>query len=297
MTLRRLPPLHAIRAFEAAARHLSITRAAEELNVTPGAVSRHVRALEREMDTTLFQRRATGLALTTAGEALALSLRDALDGIASAVSGVRLRRFRRLSIGAYGFFISRAVLPHWENLRTAHPDLELDIHTSSNALDLIPGRYDAVIAVSDGAPRSGTITHRLLPIATVPVCTPRWLSGGALDFANVPLLHARPRPDDWRRWLDHVGFRRVAGLSGSSFEGLALAIEAAAAGSGIAMAIEGLLAADLAASRLVRAHHVTRPTRRYFVLQYETRLAEDPALKTFKSWLLDNVRQIGASAP
>ncbi len=96
MTVRRLPPLHALRAFEAAARHSSITRAAEELNVTPGAVSRHVRALEKEMQTLLFQRRSTGLALTTAGEALATSLRDALDGMASAVSGVRLRRFRRL---------------------------------------------------------------------------------------------------------------------------------------------------------------------------------------------------------
>lgn len=294
MSLRRLPPLHALRAFEAAARHLSITRAAEELNVTPGAVSRHVRALENEMQTLLFQRRSTGLALTMAGEALAASLRDALDGIASAVSGVRLRRFRRLSIGAYGFFASRALLPQWETLRATHPHLEVDIHTSSNALDLIPGRYDAVVAVSDGAPRSGLITHRLLPIATVPVCAPSWLASGALDFSKVPLLHARPRPEDWRRWLDHVGLKRVAGLSGSSFESLGLAIEAAAAGAGIAMAIEGLLSSDLARGQLVHAHPVKRLTRRYFVLQYEARLADDPALKTFEGWLLDTIRRTTA---
>ena len=112
MSLRRLPPLHAVRAFEAAARHLSMTRAAEELHVTPGAVSRHVRALETQMETVLFQRRSTGLVLTPAGEALAGVTRDALDGIANAVSGVRRLQLRRLTIGAYGFFASRALFPN-----------------------------------------------------------------------------------------------------------------------------------------------------------------------------------------
>ena len=136
--------------------------------------------------------------------------------------------------------------------------------------------------------RSGLVTHRLAPIATVPVCAPSWLANGAIDFSKVPLLHARPRLEDWRRWLDHVGLKRVTGLSGNSFESLGLAIEAAAAGAGIAMAIEGLLAADLAHGRLVRAHQTTRPTRRYFVLQYEARLADDPALKTFAAVTLSS---------
>jgi LysR family glycine cleavage system transcriptional activator len=286
MSLRRLPPLHAIRAFEAAARHLSITRAAEELHVTPGAVSRHVRALESGMQTVLFQRRSNGLALTAAGEALASVARDALDGIANAVNGIRLRRFRRLSVGAYGFFVSRALLPGWHDLRAAHPELEVDLHTSSNALDLMTGRYDAVIAVSDGTPRPGTIMRRLMPIATVPVCAPSWLAHGPIAFATAPLLHARPRPDDWRRWLDHVALGAVGADTGSSFESLGLAMEAAEAGLGIAMAIEALLAADIAGGRLVRAHERARPTRRHFVLQYDARLAEDPAMKTFEDWLV-----------
>src|SRR5262249_33476728 len=156
---------------------------------------------------------------------------------------------------------------------------------SSNALDLLPGRYDAVIAVSDGTPRAGIVTRRLLPISTVPVCSPSWLAKRHFDIARVPLLHARPRPDDWQRWLDYVGLKPVAGLTGSSFESLSLAMEAAAAGLGFAMSIEALLSVDLTHGKLVRGHEATRPTRRFFVLQYEARHADDPALRTFEGWL------------
>ena len=285
MSWRRLPPLHAIRAFEAAARHLSMTRAAEELGLTPGAVSRHVRALETQLGKPLFLRRATGLVLTTAGAALAEATREGLDRIADAVSGVKLRRLRRLSVGVYGFFASRLLLPLWPELRAAHRELEIDLHTSTNPLDLLPSRYDAVIAVSDAAPRAGLVTHPLVAIATVPVCAPRWLKRGPPDFAAVPLLHARPRPDDWRRWLDHAGFGAVSTQGGSSFESIGLAIEAAAAGLGLAMAIEALLAPDLARRKIVVAHPTVRPTRRHFVLQYEARLADDPALTVFSEFL------------
>ena len=103
-----------MRAFAAAARHLSITRAADELNITVGAVSRHVRALEARMGTALFLRGPRGLTLTSA--AFADSTREALDRIADAAEGLRLRRFRRLSVGVYGFFLSRVLLPSWPSL-------------------------------------------------------------------------------------------------------------------------------------------------------------------------------------
>ncbi|GLR86058.1 LysR family transcriptional regulator [Bradyrhizobium iriomotense] len=286
-----------MRAFEAAARHLSITRAADELNVTVGAVSRHVRALEARMGTTLFLRGPRGLALTSAGKAFADSTREALDRIADAAEGLRLRRFRRLSVGVYGFFLSRFLLPRWPSLRTTHPELEIDLHTSANPVDLLASRYDAVIAVSDGQPRAGLVTRPLLPIATVPVCSPELLKDGALDFASVPLLHNRPRPDDWRRWLDHAHLADVPVQGGSSFENLGLAIEAAAAGLGAVIAIESLLAADLVQFNLVRAHPVVRPTRRHFVLEYEQRMANDPAVAAFAGWLCDVSKQHGARKP
>jgi LysR family glycine cleavage system transcriptional activator len=297
MPWRHLPPLYAIRAFEAAARHLSMTRAAEELGVTPGAVSRHVRALERELGNSLFLRHATGLTLTAAGEVLAHATREGLDRIADGASGLKLRRLRRLSIGVYGFFASRLLLPLWPALRVAHPDLAIDLHTSLNPLDLLPGRFDAVIAVSDGASRTGLVTHPLTPIATVPVCSPRWLADGPIDFASVPLLHARPRPDDWRRWLDHAGFNAVPAQGGSSFESVGLAIEAAEAGMGCAMAIEALLRPDLAQRKVVVAHSTVRPTTRHFVLQYEARFADDSSIATFSKFLREHLRPSLSGTP
>jgi len=285
MVSRRLPPLHAVRAFEAAARHLSITRAAEELNVTAGAVSRHVRALEERMGTSLFLRGPRGLTLTTAGRSFAASAREALDRLAAAADGIRLRRFRRPSIGVYGFYASRFLLPRWGALRRALPDLEIDLHTSSNPVDLMVSRFDAVIAVSDVQPRAGLVTLPLMAISTVPVCAPRLLKKGQLDFSAVPLLHARPRPDDWRRWLDHAGLASVAVQGGSSFESLGLAVEAAAAGLGATIAIEGLLAPDLERGRIARAHPMVRPTRRSFVLEFEQRRENDPAIAALAAWL------------
>lgn len=280
-----------MRAFEAAARHLSITRAADELNVTVGAVSRHVRALEVRMGTALFLRGSRGLILTSAGKAFADSTREALDRIADAAEGLHLRQFRRLSVGVYGFFLSRFLLPIWPGLMAAHPELEIDLHTSANPVDLLASRYDAVIAVSDGQPRAGLVTRPLLPIATVPVCSPGLLKDGALDFTSVPLLHNRPRPDDWRRWLDHAQLTKVPVRAGSSFENLGLAIEAAAAGLGAVIAIESLLTTDLAQLDLVKAHHIVRPTRRHFVLEYEQRMADDPAVAAFATWLCEACNQ------
>lgn len=285
MPLRRLPPLHALRAFEAAARHLSMTRAAEELAVTPGAVSRQVRELEDRLNAVLFLRRPTGLELTSAGERLAAATSDALDRLAEATLGTRLRQNRQVSVGVYSQFAARMILPVWTELRAALPDIPVTLHTSSNPLDLLPGQFDLVIAVSDTASARGLIERPLLPIATVPVCAPALLRDGPLDFATVPMLHSRPRPDDWRRWLDHAGFATIPVRGGSSFEGAALTLEAAAAGLGAAIAIEAMLGPDLASGAVVIAHPVRRPTRRHFVLTHDARLAEDPSVTAVADFL------------
>ena len=229
MTSRRLPPLHAIRAFEAAARRLSISHAANELNVTPGAVSRHVRALEANLGTPLFLRRATGLELTPVGRTLAESAREAFDRLAEATTGVRLRQHRRLSIGVYSHFLSRALLPVLPELRRQHPALEIDLHAGTNPLDIAPSRFDAVIAVSGTGRQSGLLVRPLMPIVTVAVAAPQRLKRGPIDFARVPLLHTRPRAEDWRRWLDHAGFSAVPVRGGSTFESASHTLEAVAA--------------------------------------------------------------------
>jgi LysR family glycine cleavage system transcriptional activator len=290
MTGRRLPSLHAVRAFEAVARHLSMTRAAGELNVTPGAVSRLVRALEADLDALLFVRRATGLELTPIGRAMADSAREALDRLAEAATGVRLRHHRRLSIGVYSHFLSRALLPLLPQLRRLYPDLDVDVHASTNPLDLLPGRFDAAIVVAGTDRQTGLIMRPLMPITTIAVAAPRRLKNSRIDFARVPLLHTRPRAEDWRRWLDHAGFAAVPIRGGSTFESASLALEAAAADLGLAIAIEGLLGPDLASGRLVIAHPARRPTHRHFTLQYEARLADDPSLTTFANWLCEQLQ-------
>jgi LysR family transcriptional regulator, glycine cleavage system transcriptional activator len=286
MPARRLPPLNAIRAFEAAARHRSMTRAAAELGVTAGAISRQVRELESRIATALFVRgQAGGLALTPAGEALSRSAGEALDVLAAATGSTRDGERRRLSIGVYGFFASRLLLPLWPQVKAELPGLNIDLFTSSDPLDLLPGRYDAVIAVGDGRPRRGMLERPLVPITTVAVCAPDLVHAGPLDFTRTPLLHARPRPDDWRRWLDYAGFSAISVQRGSTFESIALALEAAAMGLGAAIAIEELIGTDLASGKIALAHPARRPTRRHFVLLTEARHARDTELRAFVDWL------------
>lgn len=285
MITRRLPPLNAIRAFEAAARHRSMTQAAGELGVTAGAVSRQVRELEGRLATVLFVRGTKGLELTPAGEALSRSAGEALDLLASATGAPHKGQARRLTIGVYGFFASRLLLPLWPQLEKDLPQLEVDLHTSSDPLELLPSRYDVVIAVDEARPRKGMLVRPLVPIITVAVCAPALLRQGPLSFLRTPLLHARPRSDDWRRWLDHAGLSAVPVQKGATFDSIALALEAAAVGLGAAIAIEALIANDIAAGKIAVAHPVRRPTRRSFVLQAETRNARDADLLAFADWL------------
>ena len=198
MPSRRLPPLHAIRAFEAAARHLSMSHAARELNVTPGAVSRHVRALEENLGNALFVRRATGLELTSVGRALAEGTREALDRLEEATTGVRLRQHRRLSLGVYGIPVARPV---------ADPAPTAPRAPGSGRHAPAPIPRHAAVAVRRRDRRVGCRTAirsgrtALDADPTVAVAAPRRPKRGPIDFARVPLLHVRPRSEDRRRWL------------------------------------------------------------------------------------------------
>lgn len=283
MSYRRLPSLTAIRAFEAAARHRSMNRAAGELCVTAGAISRQVRALEEELRLALFLRSPAGLALTPAGDALFAASREALDRLADGVlraanpgAGVSV------SLGAYTLFASRWLIPRLGRLRARHPTLDLALTTTGNAPDLVPGRFDAVIAVAAPVPRPGLEVRELLAIETVPVCAPH-LAG--FDWPAARLLHSRQRPNDWARWLAAAGIAGPDPHAGSMFESIALALDAAAEGLGVAMAIRALVEADLAAGRVVLAHPFHRRSTRSFVLLYETARAGEGALMALEAWL------------
>ncbi|MCR0982146.1 LysR substrate-binding domain-containing protein [Roseomonas populi] len=284
MTYRRLPSLVALRSFEAAARHRSVTRAAGELSVTPGAVSRGVRALEEELGAALFIRSAAGLALTPAGEALFAAAREALDRIAAGVVAMRQAApRRRLRIGAYTLFASRWLIPRWARLRERHPELDIELETSADPLELVPGAFDAVIAVADSRPRPGLAALPLVPIGMIPVCAPALLP--AFDWSRATLLHSRQRPEDWPRWLAAAGIEGVDAARGPRFESIALALDAAAEGLGVALAIRALVGSDLATGRVAAPHPFIRPTTRRFTLLHDAERDGDPALLALRSWL------------
>ncbi|WP_160121568.1 LysR substrate-binding domain-containing protein [Rhodovarius lipocyclicus] len=276
-----MPSLNALRAFEAAARHRSITRAAEELSVTPGAVSRQVKELEAALGASLLDRRPDGLHPTPAGALLAEATGRGLSAIRAGLEAVRAGH-RRLSIGAYSAFAQKWLIPRWARFADAHPDVELALTTTHAPADLRPERFDATILVTDRTQWPGHTLHRLLPIETTPVCAP----GPVPEWPRARLLHARPRPRDWPRWLAEAGVTGVDALAGPVFESITLAAEAAAQGLGLAMGIRALLAEDLAADRLVAPFAQARLSRHAFVLAVPSARAREPAIAAFTAWAL-----------
>ena len=288
MTYRRLPSLNALRAFEAAARHGSVTRAADELSVTPGAVSRQIRALEDGLGLTLFLRGPVGLTLTAPGRALMGASGAALDRLEEGVAEARrAARPKPISVGAYSLFASRWLIPRWGRLRARHPELEIALTTGADPLELVPGRFDAVIAVAEARPRPGFRVDPLLPIETLPVCAPALVEPDGFRWEGKTLLHSRQRPDDWARWLEVQGVAGVDAAAGPAFESISLAIDAAREGLGVALAIRGLVGPDLAAGRVVVPVAGFRRSSRHFVLMMETGRLGEPALKHFREWLLE----------
>ncbi len=280
------PSLNAIRAFEAAARHGGISRAADELHVTPGAVSRQVKELEAALGVPLFERLPGGLRPTAAGTALAEAASQGLAAISAGVAAVRARPSRRrLSVGVYSAFAQCWLVPRWARFADAHPDIELALTTTREAADLRPERFDVTILVTDRRHWPGHALHRLLPIETTPVMAP----GPMPDLRRARLLHAKPRPQDWARWLESAGLRGVSALAGPSFESITLASAAAAQGLGVAMGIRCLLAEDLASGRLVAPFAHRRLSRHWFTMAHAAHRGREPAIAAFAAWALAEV--------
>ena len=292
MTHRTLPPLHAVRAFEAAARHLSMTRAAAELNVTPGAISRQIRDLELRLRTDLFVRGPTGLALTSAGIALFDAAKAALDTLAAGIARAQKAPERQVvKLGAYAVFASRWLIPRLARFYARHPDVDVEIVTIADPLELPPYRCDAVVTVHDGRAMPGFDVVPLVAIEAVPVCAPRLIGPEPFDLRHHRLLHIRLRPDDWRRWLPLAGIDDVDPESGLFFESMALAMDAAAEGLGVALAIRALAETDLAQGRLAIPIPVARRSSRLFALMHDTARSREPGIAALRAWLQDETRE------
>ena len=283
---KREPPLSSLRVFEAAARRLSFAQAADELAVTPGAVSRQIQGLERELGTELFRRGNRKVELTPAGRAYAEEVRAALDRISSATARVRGAARGPLAICAYPTFAMRWLMPRWRQFHDRHPEIDVQLTTSLAPVEFNRDGFDAAVRMGEGNwPGLGAI--KLADVESFPVCSPQLFKGRKPDLARVRLIHSAPRPQDWPRWLAAAKVTGVDASQGPSFESLNLAFQAAIEGIGVAIGIGCLVADDLAQRRLVRPFKPVRRSRRGFWLVYPQARAGDPRLAAFLAWLHD----------
>ncbi len=247
-----LPPLNALRAFEAAARHLNFRLAAEELGVTQGAVAQHVRALEEALGVTLFQRLPRGLDLTLAGEAYLAPVRRAFTLLVEATADIVQAR-GELTITAPPSFAARWLIPRLKRFTVQHPDIDVRVSASDRLEDIGPRGPD--IAVRYGRPPFPGLEAAPLVVAELfPVCAPGLISEAAPTpalLARYPLLH--DLHSMWPVWFGNFGIAAPGGGSrGTRFSQTSHAIDTAIAGQGLALAPLALVEDDLAAGRLVR---------------------------------------------
>ncbi len=286
---RRLPPLNALKAFEAAARHESFTRAAAELCVTQGAVSHQVKALEAELGLKLFNRQRQRLVITEAGRSYLATVRDALDRIADGTERL-LRRQNTgvLTVSTSPNFAAKWLVHRLGRFAQAHPGIDLRVSASLQHVDFAREDIDLAIRHGDGN-ELGLHVVRLCAEDLFPVCSPSLLNGRRAlkptDLKGVNLLHVNDR-QDWVRWLDAAGIKDVDVSRGPILNQASMAIDAAVDGQGIAMARTALAAWDLIGGRLVRPFALALPVPyAYWIVCPET-TAKLPKIMAFNSWLL-----------
>jgi LysR family glycine cleavage system transcriptional activator len=288
----RLPPLNALRTFEVAGRHSSFIQAAEELSVTPGAVSRQVKSLEAWLGAALFRRAHKQVVLTRLGRAYLEAIGPPIETLARATERVvRKDNDRPLAIYCYPTFALRWLVPRWRRFYDAHPEIDVQLTTSLRPVDFTRDDYDAAIMVGDRLDeRVDLIAHKLVDVELIPVCSPELAerSSGLQtpeDLARHTLLHNVPRPDDWPRWLETAGVDDVDSSAGPRFDSLNLSIQAAIAGVGVGIAIRALVEEELASGQLIQPFGPSRVSSRPFFLTYPGHRADDSRLNAFARWL------------
>lgn len=303
----RLPPLNALRAFEAAARHRSFKRAAEELFVTPAAISQQVKTLEEYLGVELFRRLTRAIELTPAAEAMLPKLREGFDCFAVGLAQARRAEERgRIAVLAPPNFVARWLMPRLRSFTTSYPQFDLRIIGTLRAIDnpedelpAKPGRADAEarVAVRYGmGDYPGAVVDFLFQPSYVPVCSPKLLGRGPplhrpSDLRNHTLIHDDSSPGDeerpgWDEWLEIAGAKGVDGTRGPRFSNASLVHEAAMDGLGVALALRPLVDSDIEEGRLVVPIERAVPTQFAYYLVTPESLIAHPAASTFRRWLM-----------
>jgi LysR family glycine cleavage system transcriptional activator len=295
---RQLPPLNALRAFEAAGRHLSFLKAAEELGVTPAAISHQVKALEAYCGTPLFRRLTRALLLTDAGQAALPLLRDGFDTLADAAAGMmRHEDTPLLTVSVAPSFAAKWLVPRLDGFRAAYPDYDIRVDATDRVIDF--AKESADVAIRYGAGKyPGLRADCLMSEVSSPVCSPRLLAGPhplrmPEDLRHHTLLHVDWKREDeatpsWRMWLLAAGARDVDATRGQRFSQESMAVQAAVEGHGVALVSNVLTADDVAAGRLVRPFDLSLADPldfSYYVVCPEV-VVDRPKVAAFRAWVI-----------
>jgi LysR family glycine cleavage system transcriptional activator len=285
-----LPPLNALRAFEAAGRLGSFKEAAAELHVTHGAVSQHVRLLEAWFGTALFERHNRRVSLTPAAQAYLDRIGPAFDELAhaSATYGLVDAVARTLTVNAPATFTLRWLVPRLAGFRDRHPELDVKVETSNEPVESVKDAHDVIIR---GGPDTfyGYTMHVFLSEERAPVCSPHLLQRVPArtpgDLRGHTLLHTSSLPRLWPDWLAKAGVASLSPAASLTFDHFYLTLQAAIDGIGIAMGPSALVADDLAAGRLVMPFAGPRLPSRSYCTYVPDAKAADERVAMFCAWL------------
>ena len=292
----RLPPLSAIRAFEAAARHGSFTKAADELGMTQAAVSYQVKVLEDRIGAPLFLRQARKVVLSEAGKRLAPAVAEAFQRLNGAFASFRETDEKVLSVTAINTFCTNWLVPRLGTFQMAHPDIAVRLDASSRLVDFAQEEMDVGIRGGAGV-WPGVKAHFLFPVELAPVASPDFLKrvGGVRtpeDLLPLPLLDSED--ECWTRWFANAGIPNPPPLRGPGIQVQTqqMIASAAMAGQGIALVTPALFCDDLVAGRLVKVLPiVVSDTNMHYWLVYAEDRQNVPKIRAFREWILKEVSQ------
>ncbi|HEX3882092.1 MAG TPA: transcriptional regulator GcvA [Stellaceae bacterium] len=291
-TSTRLPPLSALRAFESAARHKSFSKAADELAVTPAAISHQIAALEADLGVPLFRRMNRAVELTPSARELLPGLSDAFEGIRAAVRRLRAHSDTgTLTVTASPSFAGKWLVVRLHRFQARCPEIDVRISASDNIVDLAAGDFDMGIRYGTGR-YPGLVVEKLMQNELFPACSPDLLKSGPPlttpdDLRRHQLIDVQagdPLMPTWAMWLRAAGVADIP-APGLTFSGSHLALDAAIAGHGVVLAYSTIAAADLAAGRLVRLFTLSLPDQFAYYIATAPGALDRPKVKAFRDWL------------
>lgn len=293
----QLPPLNALRAFEATARHLSVKNAADELCVTPGAVSQLVKTLEQHLGVQLFRRVNRGIFLTDAGQAYLPPVRNAFRQISDATQKLAVpAESGLLTVSTTPFFASAWLVPRLKSFQRAHPDIDLQVQASNALADFSRDGVDVAIRHGTGQ-YPGLVSQCVLTVEVVPVAAPSLVAELGKPAKPADLLRW-PRVNDaqrkgWRLWFAAQRVADVGPVRGPSFDDASLLLGAVQAGQGVGLLPAALVASDVAEGRLVRLFKAALLDGFAYHLVYPQASHDRPKVAAFRSWLAEAMRDGG----